>query len=178
MGPYYDDVTPKYSEGDPPTANGAAGCPPSTRAAMASQAATFSRCNNSGAAFLLRPEHLHLCQEALPNIDLPAPASIQARWHVLQAFRNSPVQVLSAAVKLLDVPDFQRVTIDQEISNYHMNLAACERLLGQPIPVAYTRHTSRYSLLVEEGLSAALANIAFRSYYSGTVLKAPRACTR
>lgn len=51
--------------------------------------------------------------------------------------------MLTAAVKMLTVPDFQRVTIDQEISNFHLNLAACERLFGQPIPIAYTRHTSR-----------------------------------
>ena len=36
--------------------------------------------------------------------------------------------------------------IDTEISNFHMNLAACERLSSQPIPIAYTRHTSRYNM--------------------------------
>ena len=41
------------------------------------------------------------------------------------------------------VTDYQRVTIDTEITNFHYNLAACERLFSQPIPIAYTRHTSR-----------------------------------
>ena len=52
-------------------------------------------------------------------------------------------QVLTEAVKALRVAEYQRVTIDTEISNFHVNLAACERLFSQPIPVAYTRHTSR-----------------------------------
>ena len=52
-------------------------------------------------------------------------------------------QVLTEAVKALRVPDYQRVTIDMEITNFHYNLAACERLFSQPIPIAYTRHTSR-----------------------------------
>ena len=53
------------------------------------------------------------------------------------------MQVLTNAVKALHVADYQRVTIDNEISDFHVNLAACERLYSQPIPVAYTRHTSR-----------------------------------
>lgn len=52
-------------------------------------------------------------------------------------------QVLTEAVKALRVTDYQRVTIDTEISTFHLNLAACERLYAQPIPIAYTRHTSR-----------------------------------
>ena len=54
--------------------------------------------------------------------------------------------MLTEAVKALRVTDYQRVTIDTEISNFHLNLAACERLYSQPIPIAYTRHTSRYVL--------------------------------
>lgn len=91
------------------------------------------------------PEDLQSVRELFTMLCPPKEAFIQARW----PDENWSVQVLSAAVRLLDVPDFQKVTIDQEISNYHMNLAACERLLGQPIPVAYTRHTSRYSLFGE-----------------------------
>ncbi|KAK9908952.1 hypothetical protein WJX75_005092 [Coccomyxa subellipsoidea] len=83
----------------------------------------------------------------------------ELQWlHRQQHFPVATTQVLSAAVKLLDVPDFQRVTIDQEISNYHMNLAACERLLGQPIPVAYTRHTSRFLMTWASFLPIALYN--------------------
>ena len=52
-------------------------------------------------------------------------------------------QVLSEAVRVLHMPDFQRVTIDQEISTYNANIAAVERLYSQPLPVAYLRHTSR-----------------------------------
>jgi predicted membrane chloride channel (bestrophin family) len=52
-------------------------------------------------------------------------------------------QVLSKAVNQLSLSDYQRVTIDYEVDTFHTYLGACERLSGQPIPVAYTRHTSR-----------------------------------
>ena len=55
-------------------------------------------------------------------------------------------QVLSEAVRQLHVTDYQRVTIDQQIVTYHGNVAACERLYTQPLPVAYLRHTSRWHL--------------------------------
>ena len=44
---------------------------------------------------------------------------------------------------MLRIPDYQRVTIDQQIVHYNENIAAVERLYGQPLPVAYLRHTSR-----------------------------------
>lgn len=62
------------------------------------------------------------------------------------AMPDALLQVLTEAVRALRVPDYQRVMIDTEISNFHVNLAACERLFSQPIPVAYTRHTSRYHM--------------------------------
>jgi predicted membrane chloride channel (bestrophin family) len=66
----------------------------------------------------------------------------------LQKQQHMPVaasQALTDAVRRLSVPEFERVTIDSDISQFHSNLAACERLYGQPIPIAYTRHTSRQS---------------------------------
>ena len=53
-------------------------------------------------------------------------------------------QVLSEAVRQLHVTDYQMVIIDQQIVTYHGNVAACERLYSQPLPVAYLRHTSRW----------------------------------
>ena len=44
---------------------------------------------------------------------------------------------------MLHMPDYQRVTIDHQIVAYNENIAAVERLYGQPLPVAYLRHTSR-----------------------------------
>jgi predicted membrane chloride channel (bestrophin family) len=52
-------------------------------------------------------------------------------------------QVLTEAVRLLHMPDFQRVTVDQQIMRYNENIAAVERLYSQPLPIAYLRHTSR-----------------------------------
>lgn len=53
------------------------------------------------------------------------------------------LQVLTEAVRLLHMPDYQRVTIDGQIVRYHENIAAVERLYTQPLPIAYLRHTSR-----------------------------------
>lgn len=47
-------------------------------------------------------------------------------------------------MRQLHVTDYQMVTMDQQIVTYHGNVAACERLYSQPLPVAYLRHTSRW----------------------------------
>ncbi|CAL5219186.1 g972 [Coccomyxa viridis] len=90
--------------------------------------------------------HLRRSKRA-PNelLDVLLPHEIE--WLEKQQHRpNAATQVLTEAVKALRVSDYQRVMIDSEITNFHLNLAACERLFSQPIPVAYTRHTSRFLL--------------------------------
>ena len=67
-------------------------------------------------------------------------------------------------MRALRVPDYQRVMIDTEISNFHMNLAACERLFSQPIPIAYTRHTSRYNMACS--VPSLLLLFTFCSFYN------------
>ncbi|CAL8460788.1 g319 [Coccomyxa elongata] len=102
--------------------------------------------------------HLRRKRNMTPDLeDVLLPHEL-AWLHKQPHFPVATTQVLSAAVRLLEIPDFQKVTIDQEISNYHVNLAACERLFGQPIPIAYTRHTSRFLMTWASFLPFALYN--------------------
>jgi len=56
-------------------------------------------------------------------------------------------QVLSRLVEVIKVNDIERMQLSDELTKLHDILGGCERILRTPIPVAYTRHTSRCVLL-------------------------------
>lgn len=64
--------------------------------------------------------------------------------------QNRPIyilQVLSAVISQCEVPEFERVQMDTNLTQFHDNVGACERIFKTPIPVAYTRLTSRMLIL-------------------------------
>lgn len=59
----------------------------------------------------------------------------------------STVQVLSELVEAAPLSPMQRWQIHDNLTKLHDLLGACERILRTPIPVAYTRHTTRCLIL-------------------------------
>ena len=57
------------------------------------------------------------------------------------------LQVMSHIIEGVGINDFQRLQMQQNITTFEDILGGCERLLRTPIPVSYTRHTSRFLLI-------------------------------
>lgn len=63
---------------------------------------------------------------------------------------NRPIyvlQVLSAVINQCEISNFERVAMDVNLTQFHDNVGACERIFKTPIPVAYTRLTSRMLIM-------------------------------
>ena len=56
-------------------------------------------------------------------------------------------QVLTHIIEEAGVTDIQALQMQQNITTFEDILGGCERLLRTPIPVSYTRHTSRFLLI-------------------------------
>jgi putative membrane protein len=64
--------------------------------------------------------------------------------------QNRPIYVLQVVSELINkcqLPNWERVTMDKNLTQFHDNVGACERIFKTPIPVAYTRLTSRVLML-------------------------------
>jgi hypothetical protein len=59
--------------------------------------------------------------------------------------------VLSELAAEAPVNEVQRVRLDENLTYFQQCVGECERLLRTPIPLSYTRHTSRF--MVSEGVS-------------------------
>ncbi|DBA68356.1 TPA: hypothetical protein ACH3X2_013665 [Trebouxia sp. C0005] len=59
---------------------------------------------------------------------------------------NMAATVLTQLIASANLPEMLQISVDKQIVQYIDSVAACERLQKQPIPVAYTRHTSRFLL--------------------------------
>lgn len=57
------------------------------------------------------------------------------------------LQVISETLNKCRVGQFERVAMDANLTQFHDNVGACERIFKTPIPVAYTRLTSRVLML-------------------------------
>jgi len=53
------------------------------------------------------------------------------------------MQVISEIINKCRVGEYERVAMDTNLTQFHDNVGACERIFKTPIPVAYTRLTSR-----------------------------------
>ncbi|KAI8469253.1 MAG: Bestrophin, RFP-TM, chloride channel-domain-containing protein [Monoraphidium minutum] len=65
----------------------------------------------------------------------------------LMSCANAPVEVLTAMsglVKRTSLSVWERAEVEREISAFDISLGALERISRQAIPMAYTRHTSRF----------------------------------
>lgn len=56
---------------------------------------------------------------------------------------NYVLQVLSELISQCQISQWEKITMDENITAYHDNVGACERIFKTPIPLAYTRLTSR-----------------------------------
>lgn len=68
----------------------------------------------------------------------------------MMSSQNRPIyvlQVISEIINQCQLPNWEKVTIDKNLTQFHDNVGACERIFKTPIPVAYTRLTSRVLLL-------------------------------
>ena len=60
--------------------------------------------------------------------------------------KNRPLwvlQIISDIINQCQISDWERITMDRNITQCHDNLGVCDRIFKTPIPVAYTRLTSR-----------------------------------
>lgn len=57
------------------------------------------------------------------------------------------LQVLSHIIEGAGITEFQKLQMQENITTFEDILGGCERLLRTPIPVSYTRHTSRFLII-------------------------------
>lgn len=57
------------------------------------------------------------------------------------------LQVLSHIIEGSGITEFQKLQMQENITTFEDILGGCERLLRTPIPVSYTRHTSRFLII-------------------------------
>lgn len=68
----------------------------------------------------------------------------------IRGAQNRPIyvlQVISEVINQCQLPNYERVAMDVNLTQFHDNVGACERIFKTPIPVAYTRLTSRMLIL-------------------------------
>lgn len=68
----------------------------------------------------------------------------------LMATKHRPnyiLQVLSELVDKCNLSEWEKMAMDENITTFHDNVGACERILKTPIPLAYTLVTSRFLIL-------------------------------
>ena len=78
-----------------------------------------------------------------PYSDLLPPG----RFAWMAASAQPPIaamQAVSALVAGAQLSTYERVALEQQLSTFDISLGACERIRRQTIPMAYTRHTSRF----------------------------------
>ncbi|XP_030533585.1 UPF0187 protein At3g61320, chloroplastic-like [Rhodamnia argentea] len=57
------------------------------------------------------------------------------------------IEFISQSLRLLNLEESKRHVLESKISCFHEGISICEQLLGIPIPLSYTRLTSRFLVL-------------------------------
>ncbi|CAK7348083.1 unnamed protein product [Dovyalis caffra] len=57
------------------------------------------------------------------------------------------IEFISQCLKLLNLEESKRNSLESKISCFHEGIGVCEQLIGIPIPLSYTRLTSRFLVL-------------------------------
>lgn len=57
------------------------------------------------------------------------------------------IEFISQSIQLLKLEDSRRSVLESKISSFHEGIGICEQLMGIPIPLSYTRLTSRFLVL-------------------------------
>ncbi|KAM6584823.1 hypothetical protein CsatB_011825 [Cannabis sativa] len=60
---------------------------------------------------------------------------------------RSIIQFISQSLQMLKLEEAKRITLESKISCFHEGIGVCEQLIGTPIPLSYTRLTSRFLVL-------------------------------
>lgn len=60
---------------------------------------------------------------------------------------NHVVQIMSELMTHCHISGWDKINMDENITQFHDNIGTCERLFKTPIPVAYTCVTSRFLML-------------------------------
>lgn len=79
-------------------------------------------------------------KDILPEPELRAILSAENR-------PNYAISMMSIIMEEGRVPDVARVRMDENLTSFSDSLGACERILKTPIPLTYTRHTSRFLVI-------------------------------
>ncbi|XP_057533532.1 voltage-dependent chloride channel 1, chloroplastic [Amaranthus tricolor] len=79
-------------------------------------------------------------QNVLEEDDLSVVLNSKHRPHCM-------IQFISQSIQLLNVEEPKRNILDSKLSRFHEGIGICEQIMGTPIPVAYTRLTSRLLVL-------------------------------
>jgi putative membrane protein len=72
---------------------------------------------------------------------------------------NYVLQIMSELVYSTNIRDMERSSIDANITQFHDNVGACERIFKTPIPLSYTRLTSRFLVIWHLALPLGLWDI-------------------
>ncbi|KAI3693378.1 hypothetical protein L6452_33213 [Arctium lappa] len=57
------------------------------------------------------------------------------------------IQFISQSMQLLDLEEPKRTVLESKVSCFHEGIGVCEQIMGIPIPLSYTRLTSRFLVL-------------------------------
>ncbi|KAL5994812.1 Voltage-dependent chloride channel 1, chloroplastic [Asimina triloba] len=57
------------------------------------------------------------------------------------------IEFISQSLKLLQIDESKRNILESKLACFHEGIGACEQLMGIPIPLSYTRLTSRFLVL-------------------------------
>ncbi|KAF8027045.1 hypothetical protein BT93_E0077 [Corymbia citriodora subsp. variegata] len=57
------------------------------------------------------------------------------------------IEFISQSLRLLNLEESKRHVLESKISSFHEGISICEHLIGIPIPLSYTRLTSRFLVL-------------------------------
>ncbi|XP_076899641.1 voltage-dependent chloride channel 1, chloroplastic-like [Bidens hawaiensis] len=57
------------------------------------------------------------------------------------------IQFISQSMKLLDLEEPKRTVLESKVTCFHEGIGVCEQIMGIPIPLSYTRLTSRFLVL-------------------------------
>ncbi|OVA15129.1 Bestrophin/UPF0187 [Macleaya cordata] len=57
------------------------------------------------------------------------------------------IEFISQSLQLLHLEDSKRIVLESKVSCFHEGIGVCEQLMGIPIPLSYTRLTSRFLVL-------------------------------
>ncbi|KAK9068307.1 hypothetical protein SSX86_012418 [Deinandra increscens subsp. villosa] len=57
------------------------------------------------------------------------------------------IQFISQSMQLLDIEEPKRTVLESKVTCFHEGIGICEQIMGIPIPLSYTRLTSRFLVL-------------------------------